>query len=223
MAPLSPRAGPFFSATAFLHGWHAPSPIVEPGDSAHIARVAETRAVSSSLGPRFAALNSGSYPPPSILVHRQSAYPPPLLSAPLSIWLRPYHQAPTSVGASFFAERAADCCAHCMADMCKPALLTERSKPILALLLVTPLRSSSLGPASCNTGTGSYPPPSALFHRFGAFLLPCAGPLTSIWLRPYHQAPTSVGASFFARGRRIGESAWQHFPMRVCVAAPSPR
>src|SRR5690606_18758370 len=30
-----------------------------------------------------------------------SASPPPLLSAPLSIWLRPYHQAPTSVGASF--------------------------------------------------------------------------------------------------------------------------
>src|SRR5690606_34878505 len=63
------------------------------------------RSESSSLGPRIATTEPGSYPPPSIQVHRQSAYPPPLLSATLSIWLRPSHQALSSDRAFFLIWR----------------------------------------------------------------------------------------------------------------------
>jgi hypothetical protein len=53
-----------------------------------------------------------------------------------------------------------------------------------------------------------------------AILLPGAGPLLSIWLRPYHQAPTSVGASFFGHCRRICMAA---FPIaRLCRGLRSP-
>jgi len=51
-------------------------------------------------------------------------------------------------------------------------------------LLATPDRNRILLPRRRSTG---------LAH----ILLPCAGPKLAIWLRPYHQAPTSVGASFF--------------------------
>jgi hypothetical protein len=81
-----------------------------------------------------------------------------------------------------------------------------------------------------------YPPPSdpllatpdlgrILLPRPGStgsapILLPGAGPLLSIWLRPYHQAPTSVGASFFGHCRRICMAA---FPIaRLCRGLRSP-
>jgi hypothetical protein len=99
-------------------------------------------------------------------------------------------------------------CSQCMAGMYATALLTKRSKSISLLVAGTPLRillprtrvrrhrteavSSSLGlgsPARCN------PPP-------------CTRALLSIWLRPYHKAPTSVGASFFCPDDRICMAAF---------------
>lgn len=52
--------------------------------------------------------------------------------------------------------------------------------------LATPDRSRILLPRLGSTWSGAYPPP-------------LRKTITQIWLRPYHKAPTSVGASFFAR------------------------
>src|SRR5690606_33507076 len=92
-----------------------------------------------------------------------------------------------------------DCrCAYCIAGMSIHALLTKRSKTILALSLVKPLRillprtrflRHRIGTESSSLGSG----PTA-WHKSSS-LVP--RPTLSIWLRPYHQAPTSVGASFF--------------------------
>ena len=89
-------------------------------------------------------------------------------------------------------------------------------------LLATPDRSRILLPRRRSTG---------LAH----ILLPCAGPKLAIWLRPYHQAPTSVGASFLSSetghlGRRPNTpdrgrpSARDNppgvpNPQRICMAA----
>ena len=81
-----------FRPLLFLHGWHVRGPIVYQADRVHIGRVAETRSVPSSLRTPFRNTEPRSYPPPSIAVYGR-AHPPPLLSAPLSIWLRPGHQA----------------------------------------------------------------------------------------------------------------------------------
>ena len=136
------------------------------------------------------------------------------------------HRAPPSVGPFFLRGQTCrlpvvmpiiwtECrCAYCIAHMNSSALLTKRSKSILALSLVKPLRillprtrflrhrtlaeSSSLGdgpPVWAN------PPP-------------LLGPLLAIWLRPYHKAPTSVGASFFALAFLHGR------PSDCAVAAP---
>ncbi len=84
-----------------------------------------------------------------------------------------------------------------MAVMSPNALLTKRSKPILALSLVKPLRillprtrflRHRIETASSSRGDG---PP--VWCKSSSL---ASGPSLAIWLRPYHQAPTSVGASF---------------------------
>ena len=111
MASLSPRAGPYFFAQTLgkclrcAHGTHVSMLIVHSCRRAHIHIVAETNTVSSSLGLLYRDTEFGSYPPPSIQVQWQSAYPPPLLSAPLLIGSADC-QAPSPDGAffsSFFA------------------------------------------------------------------------------------------------------------------------
>lgn len=94
-------------------------------------------------------------------------------------------------------------CVKCMAGMLTYVLLTKRSKSICV-----PVAGDA----------APYPPPSdprlgdtnlsrILLPRLGFtglmhILLPCIGPKLQIWLRPYHKAPTSVGASFFALNHR---------------------
>jgi len=100
-----PSSGALFFVHSLpkMHSWHVRLCIAYRSGRVHIAFVAEARSETPPpFGPRIATPSCGSSPPPWIQSSWQSAYPPPLLSAPLSIWLRPYHQAPTSVGASFF-------------------------------------------------------------------------------------------------------------------------
>jgi hypothetical protein len=101
-----PSSGAIFFARTlgkclrYAHGSHVSLLIVHSSPDAHIHIVAETNTVSSSLGLLYRDTEFGSYPPPSIQVHRQSAYPPPLLSAPL--WIGSADcQAPSPDGAFF--------------------------------------------------------------------------------------------------------------------------
>lgn len=137
--------------------------------------------------------------------------PPPLLSAPLSIWLRPYHQAPSSDGAFFLLP------GRNLSPSCRVACLMDRMSlcPMHgsydAKCIADQKVKTYIGPVAGEAAP--YPPPSDPLlatpdrNRFllprrrstglVQILLPCTGPSLAIWLRPYHQAPTSVGASFF--------------------------
>ena len=204
------------------------------------------RIISSSLDPRSMA---------------ERHPPPPLLSAPLSpaqpvpgpilgwglFFSSPRHGHATCrqpVAFAYLLDRLSLCLTHSSHDVSGIADQTVKTyiatvageaapyPPPSDPLLATPDRSRILLPRRRSTG---------LAH----ILLPCAGPKLAIWLRPYHQAPTSVGASFFVLGdwptwsphkharqgpprrraitrpgsQTLSESAWQHFQLRVCVAA----
>jgi hypothetical protein len=104
-----------------------------------------------------------------------------------------------------------------MAVMSPNALLTKRSKPILALSLVKPLRillprtrflRHRIETASSSRGDGPQ-----VWCKSSSL---ASGPSLAIWLRPYHQAPTSVGASFFCA---IAPPGRRSISMRICMAA----
>ena len=163
------------------------------------------------------------YPPPSVPVsrhpnldrillprsrfNRQSAYPPPLLSATLSIWLRPYHQAPSSDGASFFACHSGallagewtECrCVGRMAGIPTLPLLTIRSKSIFTPVAATCSVSSSLGPC-CRHPVSS----RILLPRLGTtgrahLLLPCSLPHFRFGFGPIIRLHLRMEPLFFA-------------------------
>lgn len=189
-APLSPRAEPYFFVHSLpkMHSWHVRLCIAYRSGRVHIAFVAEARSETPPpFGPRIATPSCGSSPPPWIQGSWQSAYPPPLLSAPLSIWLRPYHQAPTSVGASFFARSPA----HIFAEpILSPSCRLAQKMDRMSLCLMHSWHDHSciadqtvktyIRP--CRRDAAPYPPPSDPRYStpgFGRILLPRPGPTRS--------------------------------------------
>src|SRR5690606_27258815 len=91
-------------------------------------------------------------------------------------------------------------CAQCMADMLTFLLLTNRSKSICVPVAgdAAPYPPPS-DPRLGDTNLSCILLPRLGVHWFSAYPPPLRWALLQMWLRPYHWAPTSVGASFFAR------------------------
>ena len=124
-----------------MHGRHADLSIADQPVKIYMCTCRwRRRSVSSSLGPAFRRHELKLHPPPAAWVHWFSAYPPPLRWALLQIWLRPYHWAPTSVGASFFARSPAAANLHGSPSHCVIVSPLESldSPPINSTAFVAP-------------------------------------------------------------------------------------
>lgn len=162
VASLSPRARPhsFFGAVcADRMADMSVIGIVYRTDRVHIARVAEARSESSSLGPRIAtpglAIVSSSldlrssgrahFLLPCSLPHFQG---PVSGQGPIFFRFGPRCHSPRKRESPFILRTLTDCrCVSRMAGMTQPALLTGRSKPICVRVAGRRSVSSSLGPA----------------------------------------------------------------------------
>lgn len=163
--------------------------------------------------------------------------PPPLLSAPLSIWLRPYHQAPSSDGAFFSPHRTN------LSPPCRSAYLLDRMSLCLmhgcyvAKCIADQKVKTYIGFVAGEAAP--YPPPSdpllatpdrirILLPRRRStglvqILLPCTRTITCDLASALSSGSNFGWSLFFCPlGHRAVmpspyESAWQHFQLRVCA------